>query len=1031
MRGTGVVTLTANPDYETKSSYSFTVTASDAAGTSTPTTVTFAITNVDEVVPTITSGGTGTNKAENSGAGQTVYTITADANDGGTIASYAIGGDDAALLAVNAVTGVVTLTANPNYEAKNSYSFTVTASDAAGTSDPTTVTFAITNIDESVPTITSGSTGTDLAENSGAGQTVYTVTADANDGGTIASYAIGGDDADSMTFNTSTGVVKLTANPNYEAKSSYSFTVTASDAAGTSDPTTVTFAITNVDESVPTITSGETGTNKAENSGAGQTVYTITADANDGGTIASYAIGGDDASLLAVNASSGVVTLTANPNYEAKASYSFTVTASDAAGTSDPTTVTFAITNVDESVPTITSGETGTDLAENSGAGQTVYTVTADANDGGTIASYAIGGDDADSMTFNTESGVVKLTGDPDYETKSSYSFTVTASDAAGTSDPTTVTFAITNVDESVPTITSGATGTDLAENSGAGQTVYTVTADANDGGTIASYAIGGDDADSMTFNTSTGVVKLTGDPDYETKSSYSFTVTASDAAGTSDPTTVTFAITNVDESVPTITSGETGTDLAENSGAGQTVYTVTADANDGGTIQSYAIGGDDADSMTFNTETGVVKLTANPDYETKNSYSFTVTASDAAGTSDPTTVTFAITDVDDTAPSVNSVTAATADGSYTTDSSIDIQIIFNEVVTVTGTPTLTLETGDNDRTASYVSGGSGYIHVFRYTVQSGDDSSDLDYKSTTALGLNGGSIQDAAGNNANLTLPSPGASNSLADSKNIVIDAVAPTITSGETGTNKAENSGAGQTVYTITASDNVGATTFAIGGDDAGLLAVNAGTGVVTLTGDPNYEAKSSYSFTVTASDALSNTSAATTVTFAITNVDEVAPTDTSGATGTDLAENSGAGQTVYTVTADANDGGTIESYAIGGDDADSMTFNTSTGVVKLTANPDYETKSSYSFTVTASDAAGTSDPTTVTFAITNVDDAIPTITSGETGTNKAENSGAGQTVYTITADANDGGTIASYAIGGDDASLLAVNAGQELLH
>jgi uncharacterized protein (TIGR02145 family) len=46
------------------------------------------------------------------------------------------------------------------------------------------------------------------------------------------------------------------------------------------------------------------------------------------------------------------------------------------------------------------------------------------------------------------------------------------------------------------------------------------------------------------------------------------------------------------------------------------------------------------------------VSLTADPDYEAKNSYSFTVTASDAAGnTSDPTTVTFSITDVDDTAP--------------------------------------------------------------------------------------------------------------------------------------------------------------------------------------------------------------------------------------------------------------------------------------------------------------------------------------------------------------------------------------------
>ena len=73
-----------------------------------------------------------------------------------------------------------------------------------------------------------------------------------------------------------------------------------------------------------------------------------------------------------------------------------------------------------------------------------------------------------------------------------------------------------------------------------------------------------------------------------------------------------------------------------------------------------------------------------------------------------------------------------------------------------------------------------------------------------------------------------------------ITYDTTAPTITSGETGTNLAENSGAEQTVYTITASDNVGATTFAIGGDDAGLLAVNASTGAVKLTANPNYEAE-----------------------------------------------------------------------------------------------------------------------------------------------------------------------------------------------
>ena len=502
--------------------------------------------------------------------------------------------------------------------------------------------------DTTAPVITSTETGINLQENSGADQTIYTITA--TDAVGVASYAIAGNDVDAgyLLVDSGSGVVTFTAEPDYETKTSYSFTVTASDdSSNTSAATTVTFAIINVDEVVPTITSGVTGTNKAENSGAGQMIYTIAADANDGGTIASCAIAGTDAGLLSVNAGSGVVTLTADANYETKNSYSFTVTATDAAGTSNATTVAFYITNVDEVVPTITSGTTGTNKAENSGAGQTIYTIAATANDGGTIASYAIAGTDVDAVLLSVNAGgVVTLTADPDYETKPSYSFTVTASDAAGTSAATTVTFAITNVDEVVPTITSGATGTNKAENSGAGQTIYTITADANDGGTIASYAISGTDAALLSVNAG-GVVTLTSNPDYETKNSYSFTVTATDAAGTSNATTVTFSITNVDEVVPTITSGATGTNKAENSGAGQTIYTIAATANDGGTIASYAIAGTDAALLSVNAG-GVVTLTADPDYENKSSYSFTVTATDAAGTTAATTVTFSITDVNE-----------------------------------------------------------------------------------------------------------------------------------------------------------------------------------------------------------------------------------------------------------------------------------------------------------------------------------------------------------------------------------------------
>ena len=130
-----------------------------------------------------------------------------------------------------------------------------------------------------------------------------------------------------------------------------------------------------------------------------------------------------------------------------------------------------------------------------------------------------------------------------------------------------------------------------------------------------------------------------------------------------------------------------------------------------------------------------------------------------------------------------------------------------------------------------------------------------------------------------------------------LVVDTTAPVISSSTTGMDPIENSGSGQTVYTIIASDAVGVVSNAIGGTDASLLSADSASGVVSLDANPDYETKSSYSFTVTASDAAGNASAATTVTFSITNVDEVAPTITSGATGTSLAENSGGGQTVYT--------------------------------------------------------------------------------------------------------------------------------------
>ena len=129
---------------------------------------------------------------------------------------------------------------------------------------------------------------------------------------------------------------------------------------------------------------------------------------------------------------------------------------------------------------------------------------------------------------------------------------------------------------------------------------------------------------------------------------------------------------------------------------------------------------------------------------------------------------------------SVSGVSSSTADGSYKAGDVVSIQVTFTQNATVTGTPQLQLETGTTDRLVNYTSGSGTTVLTFNYTVQAGDTSSDLDYVSTTALTLNGGTISNAVTttDQAVLTLAAPGATNSLGANKAIVIDTTAPTVT-------------------------------------------------------------------------------------------------------------------------------------------------------------------------------------------------------------------------------------------------------------
>lgn len=129
-------------------------------------------------------------------------------------------------------------------------------------------------------------------------------------------------------------------------------------------------------------------------------------------------------------------------------------------------------------------------------------------------------------------------------------------------------------------------------------------------------------------------------------------------------------------------------------------------------------------------------------------------------------------------APTITNVSSSTANGTYKIGDVITINVQFDSAVNVTGTPTLTLETGAIDRVLSYVSGTGTNTLSFSYTVQAGDSAVDLDYVSSSALSLNGGTIQDGANQAADLTLVAPGAAGSLGANQALVVDGVRPVAT-------------------------------------------------------------------------------------------------------------------------------------------------------------------------------------------------------------------------------------------------------------
>ena len=456
-------------------------------------------------------------------------------------------------------------------------------------------------INQTTIVVTSG-TFVNVTEQTGELQDVYTVTARDPDGVTTGFTFTLSNTGDSSQFsiNSTTGVITLTPNPDFEITPSYSITVNAEKSGFTTGSKTVTVNVVNVDEVAPAITSGAVGNTLVENSGAGQVIYTITAtdsvDYISSSDDLTFGITGGDSGLLQVDSASGVVTLTANPDYENKNSYSFTAQATDASGNVGTQAVTASITNVVDVDPTwINSTVTAGAVVEanTTPAAVAIYDLDTNLNNPDNVAvAYNIVNVNTGFVGFYIDANnVVRTTNALDYETATSHdlAIVVTYTNIAGTtsSNGFTLTVPVSDLNDNAPVFTSATSGRVYYELAGqVSPVVYTATvSDADTVGTI-TFSLGGTDAGSFTINSQTGVVNMNTGTSQTSKTSLDFTVTASD--GTNSVTTGTLTAEVANDYV-TAGLGTSGQIAAVTSG---TLSEITENANSLGEVGKMTIFG-------------------------------------------------------------------------------------------------------------------------------------------------------------------------------------------------------------------------------------------------------------------------------------------------------------------------------------------------------------------------------------------------------------------------------------------------------
>ena len=244
----------------------------------------------------------------------------------------------------------------------------------------------------------------------------------------------------------------------------------------------------------------------------------------------------------------------ANLDYETKTTYIVTVTATDTSEATDSVMVTINVTNVDEDGTVTLSSETKVGVA--------ITATLVDVDGGVTGTAWQWASSDAMDGTYTNIEGATLDSYTP-VEGDANMYLQATAMYTDGHGSGKSESMVSANAVNTVPAFDADTATRSVDENTAAGENIGEPVMATDDADDTLTYTLSGTDESSFDIDESTGQLMTMANLDYETKTTYIVTVTATDTSEATDSVMVTINVTNVDEDGTVTLSSETKVGVA------------------------------------------------------------------------------------------------------------------------------------------------------------------------------------------------------------------------------------------------------------------------------------------------------------------------------------------------------------------------------------------------------------------------------------------------------------------------------------